>query len=94
MDYLEIIRQAEEAHQPNGSMNATGGETSRCFQPSFVKPGNRITWGADGLQRGPATVDFLHTDPDGTMWAFVTLPAGWAAVNTTYVTKTEGGNTP
>ncbi len=61
--------------------------------PSW-RQGCLITWhGADGRQRGPAMVDFLHTDPDGTCWAFVTLSNGWAAVNTKYVTKTEGGQT-
>jgi hypothetical protein len=58
-----------------------------------VLPSVTITWfGADGKRRGPATVDFLHADPDGTTWAFVTLSTGWTAVNTKYVvTLNEGG---
>ena len=31
------------------------------------------------IQRG--VVDFLHTDADGTVWAFCTTKEGWAAVN-------------
>jgi hypothetical protein len=53
-----------------------------------LHPGSRITWqGADGKPRGPAVVDFLHADPDGTVWAFVTLPDGWTAVNAKHVTE-------
>lgn len=60
-----------------------------CEHPFLAwRPGCLITWqGADGKPRGPATVDFLHTDPDGTSWAFYTLPDGsWGAVNLKYVT--------
>jgi hypothetical protein len=57
---------------------------------SALVPGNRITWqGAEGTPRGPATIDFLHTAPDGTGWAFVTLASGWVAVNMKVVTQIE-----
>jgi hypothetical protein len=36
-------------------------------------------------------VDFLHTDPDGISWAFVSLPSSWVAVNTHVVTHIEPG---
>lgn len=51
-----------------------------------IHSGDRIIWGTDGTLYGPATVDFLHIDPDGTAWAFVTLPDGrWTAVNMKFV---------
>jgi hypothetical protein len=51
-------------------------------------PTIRITWQrADGTSGGPAMVDFLHTDPDGAVWAFVTLGDTWAVVNTKYVRR-------
>ena len=51
-----------------------------------IQPGDRITWGVEGTCRGPATVAFLHTESDGTGWAFVTLPDGrWTAVNMKFV---------
>src|SRR5262245_14233184 len=53
----------------------------RVIDPD-IKPGACITWTrADGsIQTG--FVDFLHTDPDDIVWAFVTMPNGeWAAVN-------------
>ena len=78
MGYLDIIRQVEAVrkHQENEP------------QPrQQMAPVWQITWlGSDGKLRGPAQVDVLHTDEDGTVWAFVTLPDGWAAVNTKYVT--------
>jgi len=87
MDYLEIIRQAEEAHHPVGSTNKTGGMPTRSLRAPSVKPGDRIIWGTEGTRRGPATVDFLHTDPDGTVWAFYTLSdENWGAVNLKFVT--------
>lgn len=53
--------------------------------------GSEITWrGTDGILRGPATVDFLHTDSDGSIWAFVTLSDGsWAAVNTKFLRQIQ-----
>jgi hypothetical protein len=83
--YLDIIRRAEAAHKPPD-------DTPRVSSgpPSTFAHGSKITWeGPDGQQRGPAIVDFLHTDPDGSVWAFVTLGEGWAAVNLIYV-RVEG----
>ena len=80
MDYLDIIRQAEETHKQSNPEKSA---------PS-IQAGDSVSWqGADTKQRGPAMVDFLHTDSDGTIWAFVTLPDGWAAVNLKYA-KVEG----
>ena len=62
-------------------------EGALTLQEVSIQPGSCITWQrADGKLRGPATVNFVHTDPDATLWAFVTLPDGWAAVNTRYAT--------
>jgi len=36
-------------------------------------------------------VDFIHIDPHGTVWAFVSLLDDWVAVNTKYVTHVEKG---
>jgi hypothetical protein len=82
MDYLEIIRQAEEAHQPIGSTSKTGGKPARSLQAPSVKPGDRISWTRGDLTVQHGVVDFLHTADDGTSWAFVTLSSGWVAVNT------------
>lgn len=52
-----------------------------------IHVGDQITWlSVDGKPRGPVSIDFVHTDPDGSTWCFVTLPDGWAAVNAKYVT--------
>ncbi len=41
-----------------------------------------IAWDGAGLERQEGVIDFLHLDPDGVGWAFVTLPDGSsAAVN-------------
>lgn len=56
-----------------------------------LTPGDRVTWqGADRPHR-TGVVEFLHTDTDGTVWAFCACPDGrWAAVNTKYLTPIEG----
>jgi hypothetical protein len=55
-------------------------------------PGSFITWqGGDGKPRGPATVDFVHTDHDGSRWAFCSVADSWVAVNTMYLTHIEHG---
>jgi hypothetical protein len=55
-----------------------------------LSPGSLITWeGADGTIRSGG-VDFLHTNADGTVWAFVTTSdGGWAAVDTKYLDRTD-----
>lgn len=49
-----------------------------------------VQWeSADGMVRR-GVVDFLHTDADGSVWAFCTWPDGvWCAVNTKHCTKSE-----
>jgi hypothetical protein len=59
----------------------------RLVQQPTIAPGRVIAWEGPDLARRCAIVDFLHTDSDGTRWAFVTLPDGaWAAVNLKYAT--------
>ena len=48
--------------------------------PPSIRAGNRIEWQRAG-QIQHAVVDFLHIDPDGATWAFVTIGESWAAVN-------------
>jgi hypothetical protein len=60
---------------------------SLTLQQALIQPGFLITWKRfDGIQQSPAKVDCLHFDEDGSGWVFVTLPDGWAAVNTKHVT--------
>jgi hypothetical protein len=69
---------------------------TKCEDPltlpeALIQAGCRITWqGADGEDRS-GVVDFLHTDADGTLWAFCICPGGtWAAVNRNYLTTSDG----
>ncbi len=90
--YLDLIRSAEKTHEQTGQeKNLLQGQSS--VEASIVLvPGARITWQVgDGTPRGPATVDFVHTDPDDTRWAFVTSSTGWVAVNTKFITHIEEG---
>ena len=68
-------------------------KTEQHAASSALVPGSLITWQrTDAKRRGPTTIDFVHTDPDGSTWAFVTLPDGWAAVNAGQVTKIKEGD--
>jgi len=89
---LEPGQPVEVEPERAAKLLARAGAKVRAITPTIQpQPGDRITWGASGTPRGPATVDFLHTDPDGTGWAFVTLSPSWVAVNTKVVTHIEPG---
>lgn len=90
--YLDLIRSAEKTHEQTGQeKNLLQGHSSVEASIALV-PGARINWQLDGgTLRGPATVDFLHTDPDDTRWAFVTTESGWVAVNTKFISHIEEG---
>ncbi|ULA61729.1 MAG: hypothetical protein LZF60_360076 [Nitrospira sp.] len=45
-------------------------------------PGALVTWPGNDA---PVFLDCLHTEPDGSVWAFVTMPDGWAAINASFV---------
>lgn len=57
----------------------------RALTPTIhaIQPGDQISWMQVG-QRQIGVVDFLHRDPDGQDWAFVTIGGSWAAVNLPY----------
>lgn len=61
------------------------GDKVRAITP-VIHSGDLIEWQRAGtVQRG--FVDFLHDDPDGTTWAFVTLAdRSWSAVNLRSIT--------
>ena len=63
----ELVRLAKEALRQQKALDPI----------PTIQPGDRITWGAGGTLRGPATVDFLHTAPDGTGWAFCSVANSW-----------------
>lgn len=88
--YLDKVRRAEQ----NGPGLTKGLGSAGSVS---IRPGAVMTWeGPDGKRRGPAVVDFVHTDQDGSCWLFVTLlDGGWAAVNSRYAQKIdEGQNRP
>jgi hypothetical protein len=50
-----------------------------------LSPHDLMTWEGADLTGRHGSVEFVHTDAAGLVWAFVTLPdGGWAAVNTKY----------
>ena len=54
-----------------------------------IQQGDSIQWQRVGiLQHG--TVDFIHVDPDGGTWAFVTLGGTWAVLNLKFVKGERG----
>lgn len=83
--YLDRVRQAAQNDPGLTKGFASGGSFS-------VEPGTVMTWeGPDGKRCGPAVVDFVHTDEDGTPWAFCTTPEGWCAINLRYATNIDWG---
>jgi hypothetical protein len=73
--YLDMIRQHERT-QPEEPLTPQ----RTIDQSSTLRPGAQIEWHRAGsLQHG--TVDFVHVDAEGEMWAFCTQGENWAAVN-------------
>ncbi len=56
-----------------------------CKDSAKIQVGDWITWD-DG---GPAQVEFLHPDEDGTMWICVGWSGWQSAVNARYVTAVQ-----
>lgn len=55
----------------------------------LIQAGDAITWQRADGSTPCAVVDFVHLDETGTCWGFVTLGAGWAAINTKFVRVVE-----
>ena len=53
----------------------------------LIKPGDVIRWTRGDGSEHHGRVDSLHHDSDGTVWVFVTIGDGWAAVNLKFTTK-------
>ncbi|HKC93298.1 MAG TPA: hypothetical protein VKB81_04670 [Nitrospira sp.] len=81
----------QERTDPANSPSHVSGLPSEKAMEGSLEPGDRITWqGADGKPRGPAIVEFIHTDIEGRVWAFYSLPDGGSgAVNTKYPSRRE-----
>lgn len=76
---LQLLAQPTETAKPMKQQQALKPIPS-------VQPGAQITWQHAGkAQQG--VVDHLHTDADGTHWAFVTLGESWTVVNMKFVTR-------
>lgn len=59
-------------------------------EAGHIAPGSRIKWGVGGGGLRSGVLDFTHTDPDGSVWLFVSFSDGtWAAVNRRYMTGLE-----
>lgn len=101
-DWRTILKASPSTQYPQNTQNRgseVNFEDSEDFeerrtegQPR-IRLGVWITWpAADGSTRGPARVDFLYADAEGTLWAFVTMTdESWAAVNAKFVTIIEEG---
>ena len=89
--YLDLIRQ-HEGTQPIETVKAE--ETlnpQKALDPiPALQPGDRIERERADLTVQHGVVDSLHTDADGRVWAFCTLPDGrWTALNVKYIRKIE-----
>jgi hypothetical protein len=58
-------------------------QAQETIESKPLVPGVLITWLGNDV---PAILDCLHREPDGSVWAFVTLLDGWAAINAKFVT--------
>ena len=88
-NYLDIIRQAEEAHrlvdrtpatQP-APMPTTDTRQAAPVPPPIIQAGSQITWQGADLTMQTGCVDFLYTDKTATRWACVSIGKSWAFVN-------------
>ncbi|HEV8328446.1 MAG TPA: hypothetical protein VGQ08_13275 [Nitrospiraceae bacterium] len=88
---LEPGRPVEVEPKRAAKLLARAGAKVRAITP-VMHPGDRISWTRGDLTVQHGVVDFLHTDPDGTSWAFVTYEGTWCAVNTRFVTEAPWRN--
>ena len=54
---------------------------------SAVQAGSLVTWRRGDGSKQEGFVDFLHVDPDGKQWAFVSWGKTWAAVDRRLLTE-------
>lgn len=89
--YLNMIRQAEK-FQGQTSQDKEPVQGQSC--PVEARPlllGDEVTWqGSDGKAH-EGVIEFVHTDHDGSRWAFCSVADRWVAVNTKFVTMVEEG---
>ena len=53
--------------------------------PTF-RPGDLVAWRSGDGSQMEGFVDWIHTDSDGQVWAFVSLPGkSWSAVNVKFL---------
>jgi hypothetical protein len=89
---LKLLAKAQgKVREATGSCDQIE-DTEKRKTSRALAPGDRIEWERADLTVQHGVVDFLHTDPDGTGWAFVTLASDWVAVNTKVVTHIEPGD--
>ena len=75
----ELVKLAKEALRQQKALSSVPG----------IHPGARITWEGADLTLRHGVVEFLHTDADGSQWAFCTTADGWAAVNVIFLRRKE-----
>lgn len=85
MSYLDTLKRFEERGtpverppvQPKGHREPTVSPYGPCVKVGWTRAeGNHMT----------GVIEYLHTDPTGVVWAFVTLPCEtWTAVSLTHV---------
>jgi hypothetical protein len=87
---LEPGRPVEVEPERAAKLLARAGAKVRTITP-VMHHGDRISWTRGDLTVQHGVVDFLHTDPDGTVWAFCSVADSWVIVNTKFVTMVEEG---
>ena len=75
----ELVKLAKEALRQQKALSPM----------SCVHSAARVTWEGADLTLRHGVVEFLHTDADGSQWAFCTTADGWAAVNVIFLRRKE-----
>lgn len=80
--YLDMIRQLERT-QPIETVRAEEALKQQKALDSIhtIQPGSLVTWHRGDGSSPLAFVDFLHLDPDGKEWAFLSYGKTWAVVD-------------
>ena len=85
MSYLDTLKRCEDRGTP-ADRPPLQPAAHREPPGSPYGPGVKVGWTrADGTHH-TGVIEYLHTDPTGVVWAFVTLPCEtWTAVSLTHV---------